>query len=113
MSAQTRERPDYKRVWASLVKGKAGGMGEVVQELKRRNPGRQKQWVVLTDGERALQQSGTRRRRGVPLVLDFQPVLAKLWSAVDAFHEEGSPNALAWVQERAWRLLHGEVSQVV
>lgn len=33
--------------------------------------------------------------------------------AVYAFHEEGSPKALAWGQERAWPLLHGEVSQVV
>jgi hypothetical protein len=112
-SSQPRERPEYKRVWASLVKGKAGLMDEVVQELKRRDPVRQKHWVVLTDGERALQQSVKRRLRSVPLVLDFQHVLAKLWSAVYAFHEEGSPKAVAWVQERAWRLLHGEVSQVV
>jgi hypothetical protein len=64
-------------------------------------------------GERALQQSVTRRLRGAALVLDFQHVLAKLWSAVYAFLEEGCPKAVAWVQERAWRLLHGEVSQVV
>jgi hypothetical protein len=111
--APTRERPEYKRVWASLLKGKAGIMAEVVEEMRHRDPGRQKYWVVLTDGERALQQSVKRRLRGVPLVLDFQHVLAKLWSAAYAFHEEGSPKALAWVQERAWRLLHGEVSQVV
>jgi hypothetical protein len=111
--ASPRERPEYKRVWASLLKGKAGVMGEVVQELRRRDPAQQKHWVMLTDGERALQQSVRRRLRGVPLVLDVQHVLAKLWSAVYAFHEEGSPKALAWVQERAWRLLHREVSLVV
>src|SRR5262244_2937623 len=108
-----RERPEYKRVWASLLKGKAGIMAEVVEELRRRDPARQKRWVVLTDGARALPQSVQRRLRGVPLVLDFQHVLAKLWTAAYAFHEEGSPKALTWVQERAWRLLHGEVSQVV
>jgi len=95
------------------LKGKAGIMAEVVQELRRRDPARQKSWVVLTDGERALQLSVKRRLRGVPLVLDFQHVLAKLWGAAYAFHKEGSPKALAWVQERAWRLLHGEVSHVV
>jgi hypothetical protein len=109
----TRERPEYKRVWASLLKGKAGVMAEVVQEMRQRDPPPHKSWVVLTDGERALQQSVKRRLRGVPLVLDFQHVLAKLWSAAYAFHEEGSPKVLAWVQERAWRRLHGEVSQVV
>lgn len=88
------ERPEYKRVWASLLKGKAGIMAEVVQELRRRDPAHQKHWVVLTDGERALPQSVQRRLRGVPLVLDFQHVLAKLWTAADAFHEAGSPKAL-------------------
>jgi hypothetical protein len=113
VASPPRERPEYKRVWASLLKGKAGIMAEVVQELRHRDPARQKSWVALTDGERALQQSVTRRLRGVPLILDWQHVLEKLWSAAYAFHEEGSPKALAWVQERAWRLLHGEVSQVV
>jgi hypothetical protein len=113
VSSPARERPEYKRVWASLLKGKAGVMAEVVQEIRRRDPAREKSWVVLTDGERALQQSVTRRLRGVPLVLDFQHALAKLWTAAYAFHEEGSPKVLAWVQERAWRLLHGGVSQVV
>lgn len=87
-------------------------MMEVVQERHRRDPTRQKRWAVLADGERAWQQSITRRPRGVPLVLDLQHVLAKLWSAAYTVHEEGRPKALAWVHERAWRL-HGEVSQVV
>jgi hypothetical protein len=60
-----------------------------------------------------LQQSVKRRLRGVPLVLEFQHALAKLWTAAYTFHDEGSPKVLAWVQERAWRLRHGEVSQVV
>lgn len=106
-------RPEYKRVWASLSKGKGGVMTEVIQELRRRDPDHTKQWVVLTDGERALQQTVRRRLRGIPLVLDFHHALEKLWGAAYAFYEEGSPQALAWVKERAWRLLHGEVSQVV
>jgi hypothetical protein len=112
-SSQPRERPEYKRVWASLVQGTAGLMDEVVQELKRRDPVRQKHWVVLTEGERALQQSVKRRLRSVPLVRDVQHVLAKRWSAVYAVHEAGRPTAVAWVQERAWRRLHGEGRQVV
>jgi len=112
-SAPRRGRPEYKRVWASLTKGKAGVLSEVAAEMHRRDPECTKSWVVLTDGERAWQQAVRRRLRGVPLVLDFQHVLAKLWAAAYAFHGEGTPKAWAWVQERAWRLLHGEVSQVV
>lgn len=48
-----RQRPEYRRVWASLTKGKGGIMGEVVQELHRRDLTHTKPWVVLTDGERA------------------------------------------------------------
>jgi hypothetical protein len=112
VSSPTRERPAYKRVWASLRKGKAGLMAEVVPALRRRDPAREKSWVGLTDGERALPQSVIRRLRGGPWVLDFQHALAKLWTAAYACHEEGRPKVLAWVQERAWRLLPGEVSQV-
>jgi hypothetical protein len=56
---------------------------------------------------------GRRRLRGVPLVWDFQHVLEKLWATAYAFYGKGTPKAWAWVQERAWRLLHGEVSRVV
>jgi hypothetical protein len=112
-TASRRGRPEYKRVWASLTKGKQGILREAAAEMRRRDPHCTKSWVVLTDGERALQQAVKRRLRGVPLVLDFQHVLAKLWAAAYALHGEGTPKAWAWVQERAWRLLHGEVSQVV
>jgi hypothetical protein len=56
-------------------------MTEVVQQLWRRDSTQQKHWLVLTDGERALQLSIKRRLRGVPLILDFQHDLAKLWTA--------------------------------
>ncbi|MBI4340531.1 MAG: ISKra4 family transposase [Chloroflexi bacterium] len=106
-------RPEYKRVWASLRKGKAGVIEEMAQELERRDPQGKKDWVVLTDGERALQKTVRARLPGICLVLDFQHALSKLWQAAYAFHEEGSPQAHAWVRERALRILRGEVSQVV
>lgn len=108
-----RDRPEDKRVWASLTTGKAGVIRELRQEMARRDLARTKQPVVVTDGERALQRTVRRLLPGMPLVLDFQHALEKLWTAAYAFHEEGSPEAQAWVQERALRLLQGEVSQVV
>lgn len=106
-------RPEHTRVGASVTKGKAGMMREVIQERRRRDPDHLKPWVVLTAGERALQQTVRRRLRGIPLGLDVHHVLEKLWGAAYAFHAEGSTQAVAWVQERAWRLRHGEVSLVV
>lgn len=106
-------RPEYKRVWASLDKGKAGVIDQVAEDMVRRDPLKNKDWVMLTDGERALQKGVQARLEGVPLVLDLQHVLEKLWQAAYAFHDEGSPEATAWVQQRALRILQGEVSQVI
>ncbi|HEY6340837.1 MAG TPA: hypothetical protein VIY49_05035 [Bryobacteraceae bacterium] len=48
-------RPENKRVWASLLKGKTGVIQEVAEELDRRDPLRSMTRLALTDGERALQ----------------------------------------------------------
>ena len=113
MGQGQRSRPEHKRVWASLIKGKAGVIDEVAKEMARRNPSRTKEWVALTDGERALQKEVHARLEDVPLVLDLQHALSKLWKAAYAFHKEGTPEAEAWVKQRALRLLQGDVSQVV
>ncbi len=89
-----RSRPEHKRVWASLTKGKAGVIDEVAKEMARRNPSRTKEWVALTDGERALQKEVHARLEDVPLVLDLQHALSKLWKAAYAFHKEGTPEAM-------------------
>ena len=109
---QTPPRPENKRVWASLLKGKTAVIQEVADEMQRRDPERTKTRVALTDGERALQirVEGT---LGVTLILDLLHVLEKLWKAAYVFHPEGSIQAELWVMERTLRVLSGEVSQVM
>jgi len=46
----TPPRPENKRVWASLLKGKTAVIQEVAQEMQRRDPGNVKTRVALTDG---------------------------------------------------------------
>src|SRR5437016_1973708 len=48
-------RPENKRVWASLLKGKTAVIQEVAEEMDRRDPLRSLTRVALADGERALQ----------------------------------------------------------
>jgi hypothetical protein len=105
-------RPENKRVWASLLKGKTAVIEEVAQEMQRRDPQGIKTRVAVTDGERALQirVEGT---LGVTLILDLLHVLEKLWKAAYVFHSEGSLEAELWVLDRTLRILFGEVSQVV
>jgi hypothetical protein len=105
-------RPEKKRVWASLVKGKAAVLAEVAQEMDRRDPQRNKTRVALSDGERALQIL-IDQTLPVTLILDLLHVLEKLWKAAYVFHAEGSPEAELWVRIRTLRVLRGKVGQVV
>src|SRR5262249_25073308 len=70
----TPPRPEHKRVWASLTKGKAAVIDEVAQEMLRRDPTATKTRLALTDGERAL-QIRVQDKLGVTLILDLMHVL--------------------------------------
>ena len=105
-------RPEHKRVWASLSKGKAAVIAEVAAEVLRRDPQGHKTHVALTDGERALQILVSQKLE-VTLILDLLHVLEKLWKAAYVFHAEGSPEAEHWVRLRTERILEGHVSHVV
>jgi hypothetical protein len=110
--APTPPRPENKRVWASLLKGKTAVIHEVAEEMERRDPSRSKTRIALTDGERALQIQVDRTLL-VTLILDLIHVLEKLWKAAYVFHAEGSLEADLWVLDRALRILLGDVGQVV
>jgi hypothetical protein len=105
-------RPENKRVWASLLKGKTAVIQEVAEEMDRRDPLRSLTRLGLTDGERAL-QIRVDRKLNVTLILDLMHALEKLWKAAYVFHAEGSLEADLWVLERTLRILFGEVGQVV
>jgi len=108
-------RPLNKRVWASLLADKTTFIANVKDEMLRRDPHHCKTWVVVTDGERALQKrvSKTLQDNHFTLVLDLLHVLEKLWMASHVFHAEGSSQAQRFVEERILRILMGAVSQVV
>ncbi len=106
-------RPLAKRVWASLLAGKDRFIADVRAEILRRDPRHRRTWVMVTDGERALQRRVVGTFSGVTLVLDLLHVLEKIWKVAYVFHPEGSPEATAFVRQRAERILSGEVSQVV
>jgi hypothetical protein len=105
-------RPENKRVWASLLKGKTAVIQEVAEEMERRDPSASKTRVAVTDGERAL-QIRVDRKLNVTLILDLIHVLEKLWKAAYVFHAEGSLEADLWVMDRTLRILFGDVGQVV
>ena len=105
-------RPENKRVWASLVKGKTAVIQEVAEEMDRRDPLRSLTRLALADGERAL-QIRMEQKLNVTLILDLMHALEKLWKAAYVFHAEGSLEADLWVLDRTLQILFGEVGQVV
>jgi len=105
-------RPENKRVWASLLKGKTAVIEEVAEEMDRRDPARSMTRLALTDGERALQIRVDQKLKAT-LILDLMHVLEKLWKAAYVFHAEGCLQADLWVLDRTLRILYGEVGQVV
>ena len=111
--SQPRPRPNHKRVWASLTSDKDTFIAGVKAEMTRRDPRRRRTWVIVTDGERALQRRVTDSFKDVTLVLDLLHVLEKLWACANALHRESSPEAVAFVYQRAGRILEGQVSQVI
>jgi len=108
-----RPKPSHKRVWASLTADKDTFIADVKAEMTRRDPEHQQTWVIVTDGERALQHRVIKTFENVTLVLDLLHALDKLWKAAHALHPEGSREAEAYVRHRAERILCGNVSQVV
>ena len=110
---QARPRPGHKRVWASLTADKDTFINDVKAEMTRRDPRRRRTWVIVTDGERALQHRVADNFQSVTLILDYHHVAEKLWKAAHALYREGSPDAQAFVYQRARRILEGQVDQVV
>lgn len=102
-----------KRIWASLTAGKDVFIKDVVDEVYRRNGDSGKQIVVVTDGERALQQRINRYLKGITLILDLMHALEKVWKVAHVIHDEGSLAAQQFVQERTLKILNGNIGQVV
>jgi hypothetical protein len=115
--AQERPKAEHRRVWASLLKSKDEVIAEVSEEMKRRDPQRQKIAVCVTDGEEALKTRVVKHLQKVfpflILVLDIIHALEYLWKAAYAFHAPGTDEARLWVRERLLQILNSGVSYVV
>lgn len=112
-----RPRPSNKRVWASVERDLSDVVDEGFREALRRDPDKQRHWVVVVDGQ--LQQldaiKAAAKRYGTPvrIVCDFIHVLEYLWKAAYCFHDAGTDKARSWVTEHARMLLEGaDPSQV-
>ena len=113
---QPRPQPEAKRVAASLVETPEHMLEEAFQEALSRDPGRQKTWAAVVDGNqtqlRLLRKLAKHHKVALTIALDIIHVLEYVWKAGRAFHDEGSDALEHWVLERIRRILYGHAGQV-
>jgi hypothetical protein len=114
----TRPAPRALNKWAvaSVVEEPAAVVAKALDEAERRDPGHERTWVGLVDGN-AHQIDLIRveaRRRGVQvsIVVDFVHVLEYLWKAAWSFFSEGEAEAEIWVRQKALEVLRGRAGHV-
>jgi hypothetical protein len=85
-------------------------------EAERRDPGHQREWVVLIDGNNtqieAAAAEAARRGVTITIIIDFIHVLEYCWKAAWSFFDKGEPAAEEWVAAQARKILHGKAAQV-
>ena len=107
---------DGKWLTASVTDDIPLVIADVFDEATRRDPGHQRTWVALVDGNRtqieAIKAEAARRQVTVHIVVDFIHALEYIWKAVWSFFDPGDPDAEDWVAARATKILEGKASQV-
>ena len=111
-----RPRPQGKVVWASVKNEVKDVFDDLFAEALHRDPTREKSWVALVDGNATqlelLRLHQRKHQIDLHIVVDVIHVLEYVWKAAWCFHDEGSPDAEAWVTERLLMILRGKSSDV-
>jgi hypothetical protein len=104
-----------KRLTASVTDDITAVIAAGFDEAGRRDPGHQRTWVALVDGNatqiEAITAGAKRRHVTVHIVCDFIHVLEYLWKAAWSFFEPGDPDAEGWVAAQAGKILEGKAAQ--
>jgi hypothetical protein len=110
--------PQARGKWltASVTDDIPAVIAAAFSEAERRDPGHQREWVVLVDGNatqiEAVNAEAASRGVTVTIVIDFIHVLEYCWKAAWSFFDKGEPAAEEWVADQARKILHGKARQV-
>jgi len=111
-----RPKPSQKRVWASVEHGSETVIEQMFEEALRRDPERQRTWIMLVDGLedqiRKITRVSKKYNPNIIVIQDFIHVLEYLWKAAYCFHDSGTDAAEKWVMKHALKILDGKVSRV-
>jgi hypothetical protein len=113
-----KQAPVAKHKWltASVATEAADVIGKAFTEADRRDPDHAHPWVALVDGNNhqidRIKAEAKKRSVDVTIVVDYVHVMEYLWDAAWCFFPEGSPDAEAWVGEKALAVLEGKAGIV-
>jgi hypothetical protein len=100
-----------KWLTASVTDDAAAVIAAGFDEADRRDPGHQRSWVALVDGNThqidRIRAEARTRKVTARIVVDFIHVLEYVWKAAWCFHAEGDPRAEQWVRDQARNILAG------
>jgi hypothetical protein len=109
-------RAENKWLTASVADDAAQVIAAVFAEAGRRDPGHQRTWAALVDGNKdqiaAIRAQADARGIDVPVIIDLIHVTEYLWDAAWCFHPQASPGAAPWVRAHARDILDGRAAQV-
>lgn len=105
-----------KWLHASVARPAGHVIAGVFDEASRRDPERQRDWVVLVDGNNhqidQITAEATTRDVTVTIIVDFVHVMEYLWAAAWCLHPEADPAAETWVAKAATNILQGRAGYV-
>jgi len=110
--------PEAKNKWvtASVAADAATVVAAVFAEAARRDPGRQRTWIALADGNvhqlSRIRAEAAARNIPITIICDFIHVIEYLWKAAWCFFAEASPDAGPWVRRHAAAILNGHAADV-
>ena len=112
-----RASPSNKRVWASVIARARPVIQQGFNEALRRDPHKQRRWVVLLDGAPSQQwiteSIAEEMEVQITVVVDLIHVLEYVWLAARALFGTGNADAEPWVEAQLHRLLEGRSHHVV
>jgi hypothetical protein len=108
-----KDGPKARRKWltASVAGDCAAVIAAVFAEADRRDPGHERTWIALADGNKdqiaRINAEAAARGITVTIIVDLIHVYEHLWDAAWCLFPKGSPDAGGWVRARTAQILDG------
>ncbi|MBV8200202.1 MAG: ISKra4 family transposase, partial [Acidobacteria bacterium] len=106
-----------KTLFASVTRPAADVIADAFAEAHRRDPGRERPWIAVTDGNNhqieTIGKLAARYQVKVTILIDIIHVIQYLWKAAASLFRAGDPAARDWVRAQAGKILNGKHRDVL